>query len=633
MSPRSVIEYLHVKGGDFFPSLHLDFDPRHNDVIGEFGTGKSGVFHFATYALGAPFALPDPLEHDAYVKATLGPGTIELGIRTHHGVPYKVVRAYGEPPRVYGADGALADVSLDGELFKVHAYGAGSLAAIARSPRAQLELIDGFAEAEVRRVTEEIRSVERHLVQNAAERRRLAREIEEAETRTGDLASVAEALKGIGLGVAGANAEEAGKAHERKIARGRERTAMTALGAEISAALAALDAFAGGTLRRLAATVEGELARGANAEVFERAHETVHRAAAAIESGAGKLKGELAAAEKAAAGHAHELAGAHAKEEDAYRALVVAEDADRARALERERLHRRFEELSAAAKRLGDRRREREERTRDRDRLREKRTLLYRERWSIRDRVGRDLDAPLQGRVRVRVEQAACVEAYEELLVELLRGSGIHREVIAQIASLIRPTKLLALVEADEPGPIEEADPSKTQKPARARKILAALRVSEGLDELDTVPLGDVPTIALRIGNDYQPSAEVSLGQRCTCILPLILLLATGPLLIDQPEDNLDNKFIFDVLVPAISDVKTRRQLLFATHNPNIPVLDPADRVFSLVAKKGEERLICELAAWGNVDEMREWIEKLLEGGREAFLRRGERYGHMRSRT
>jgi hypothetical protein len=558
---HQVIEYLRVEGGTFFSSLHLDFHPGHNDLIGEFGTGKSGVLHLITYALGARFELPDPDEHEEYVRGTLGAGRIEVGIRTRHGVPYKLTRAYGEPPIVYGADGLPADVPLDGNLFKLHAYGAGSLVEIARNPGKQLALIDAFAEAEIRRLGEEIEHVERDLRQSAVERRRLEIEIEEDEGRTGELASVGEALKGMGLADGGDNPEEAAKAHERKIARGRERTAMTALGKEIGAARAALDAFAGGTLRRLAATVEGDLEHGPSADLFRRAHEVVQGAAAAVEKGAGKLREELETAEKGAALHGRELAAVHAKEEDAYRALVVAEDADRVRAAERERLHRRYEELSTAAKRLSDRRRELGERLGDRDRLREKRALLYRERSAVRDAVARDLSAQLHGLVSVDVEQAADGEVYLELLTLLLCGSGVREDVIAEIAADIRPTKLIDLVLSDDGGPIEKADPSKTRKPERAQKILAHLRASERLYQLDTVPMGDLARLGLKIGEDFEPSNRLSLGQRCTCVFPVLLLLEGTLLMMRQP------------------------------------------------------------------------IEKLVEGGREAFVLRAERYGHLKPGT
>ena len=137
--------------------------------------------------------------------------------------------------------------------------------------------------------------------------------------------------------------------------------------------------------------------------------------------------------------------------------------------------------------------------------------------------------------------------------------------------------------------------------------------------------MGDLARLGLKTGEGFEPSSRLSLGQRCTCVFPILLLLE-GTLLMDQPEDNLHNKFIFEVLVPSISEAKKRRQLLFATHNANLIVLDPADRVFALAAKDERGRLDSS----GDVDEMRDPIEKLVEGGREAFVLRGERYGHMK---
>ncbi len=63
-----------------------------------------------------------------------------------------------------------------------------------------------------------------------------------------------------------------------------------------------------------------------------------------------------------------------------------------------------------------------------------------------------------------------------------------------------------------------------------------------------------------------------------TAILPILLLDSANPLLIDQPEDNLDNRFIFETVVDSIHKVKTGRQLIFVTHNPNIPVLGDGTR-------------------------------------------------------
>jgi len=70
--------------------------------------------------------------------------------------------------------------------------------------------------------------------------------------------------------------------------------------------------------------------------------------------------------------------------------------------------------------------------------------------------------------------------------------------------------------------------------------------------------------------------------------------------------------------------VKPKRQLIFVTHNPNIPVLGEAERVLVMVSDGAS----ATVSAAGTVDEVRDHVERILEGGREAFMRRMQRYGH-----
>ena len=132
----------------------------------------------------------------------------------------------------------------------------------------------------------------------------------------------------------------------------------------------------------------------------------------------------------------------------------------------------------------------------------------------------------------------------------------------------------------------------------------------------------DLPRIELKDGQEYKDSAALSTGQKCTTILPILLLDSHNPLLVDQPEDNLDNRFIFECVVNSIRNVKSRRQLIFVTHNPNIPVLGDAERVFVLESDGTSGRKANE----GTVDECKDDIVTLLEGGQEAFEQRQQRY-------
>jgi ABC-type lipoprotein export system ATPase subunit len=75
----------------------------------------------------------------------------------------------------------------------------------------------------------------------------------------------------------------------------------------------------------------------------------------------------------------------------------------------------------------------------------------------------------------------------------------------------------------------------------------------------------------------WQTLEALSTGQKATAVLLLLLLESDAPLIVDQPEDDLDNRFITDGVVPTMKDEKRKRQFIFSTHNANIPVLADAE--------------------------------------------------------
>lgn len=118
----------------------------------------------------------------------------------------------------------------------------------------------------------------------------------------------------------------------------------------------------------------------------------------------------------------------------------------------------------------------------------------------------------------------------------------------------------------------------------------------------------------------------LSLGQQQSVLLALILSSdSKRPLIIDQPEDNLDSEFIFQTFVPVLRRAKERRQVIIVTHNANIAVLGDAEQL--IVFKSNSEQ--SKIVARGSIDdpEAREAACKILEGAREAFTRRAKIYG------
>lgn len=111
-----------------------------------------------------------------------------------------------------------------------------------------------------------------------------------------------------------------------------------------------------------------------------------------------------------------------------------------------------------------------------------------------------------------------------------------------------------------------------------------------------------------------------SIGQRASALLLFILTQNKNDLIIiDQPEDDLDNKVIYDEVISTILKEKKNMQFLFATHNANIPVLGDAEKVLTI---NYEDRNIRVLQ--GNIDaeDTHQQIVDIMEGGKDAFERR-----------
>ncbi|HHY70623.1 MAG TPA: AAA family ATPase, partial [Thermoanaerobacterales bacterium] len=118
--------------------------------------------------------------------------------------------------------------------------------------------------------------------------------------------------------------------------------------------------------------------------------------------------------------------------------------------------------------------------------------------------------------------------------------------------------------------------------------------------------------------------SQHSIGQRASALILFILNQEENDLImIDQPEDDLDNQVIYDELIKNIKERKDNIQFIFATHNANIPVLGDAEQVLACYYKDEKIKIRS-----GSIDkkEIQNRIIKIMEGGEDAFRRRNEIY-------
>jgi hypothetical protein len=153
--------------------------------------------------------------------------------------------------------------------------------------------------------------------------------------------------------------------------------------------------------------------------------------------------------------------------------------------------------------------------------------------------------------------------------------------------------------------------------------------------EVEELDLPHATEIELNVGPERAPPewrklGDLSTGQKATALLYLLLLDAEAPLVLDQPEDNLDNRFISEGIVPRIRAEKRRRQFIFTSHNANIPVLGDAELIIGMraVGEAGDGHAEIPPEYMGSIDKksVAALAEEILEGGKEAFMQRRKKY-------
>ncbi|MCY4212844.1 MAG: AAA family ATPase [Gammaproteobacteria bacterium] len=256
------------------------------------------------------------------------------------------------------------------------------------------------------------------------------------------------------------------------------------------------------------------------------------------------------------------------------------------------------------------------------------------------DRVKEAIQLKFKGRFRVRRVENGDNRLLDAFL-RSLKQKGITRWW-NELDDDLRPSPdVLSTLLANEPD--SEADrtnaPEGSAKPAHSAS-LAELGMSDAVQrtfhesltqarkwELEALRCPDRYFLELRLDDgSYRPLDELSGGQRVSVLLSLLLETEDDrPLVIDQPEDELDNRFLFNTVLPVLKKLKGKRQVIVATHNANVVVNGDADLVIQLEATSKHGKV----ASCGAIEDasVRKAILHTVDGGEEAFRLRRQKYG------
>lgn len=247
--------------------------------------------------------------------------------------------------------------------------------------------------------------------------------------------------------------------------------------------------------------------------------------------------------------------------------------------------------------------------------------MLREARFHARCEVADELSETFNQTIRIELVRYGLHADYSAAIADALRGTRLHYNPLSQVLSAALSPR--ELIEAAETNDVALVTSIAGIDDERAGRVLQALR-DDGGAEILACNVEDAAEFLLLDGPEYKPSGALSTGQRCTVVLPMLLEQRDRVMVLDQPEDHLDNSFVVETVVTALRGSGESSQRIIATHNANIPVLGEADLVVAM-ASDGDNGFV---DAQGPLDtpSVISAISTIMEGGLEAFDRRAEFY-------
>ena len=248
------------------------------------------------------------------------------------------------------------------------------------------------------------------------------------------------------------------------------------------------------------------------------------------------------------------------------------------------------------------------------------------------ERAAKNVSRSLRNRVQVKVTASGNREPFFEAI---RNGVGGRLSESIGIIEQLETFSLPEFVKCCREGVAAVQKSYQIPQTQAQRLADATPDVLMEIEELELRPTTEISLNTASTGDspNWQPLEFLSTGQKATAVLLLLLLESDAPLIVDQPEDDLDNRFITEGIVPKMREEKLRRQFIFSTHNANIPVLGDAELILGLSASgsvesaQGLARISTELMGSIDAPSVREFVEEILEGGKAAFETRRRKYG------
>ncbi|MDZ7403406.1 MAG: phosphoesterase [candidate division KSB1 bacterium] len=627
-TPHAELAAMAWQGG-FWNGRMIHFNENLNCLIGGRGTGKSTIIESLRYVLDlAPIGDAARQTQEEILQQVLSENTrLSLLVRSPWPAPryYLIERSDSQKPVVCDESGAVLQIHPAEILPGVEIFGQHEIAEIAKDRIKQYQLLQRFREPEKALALEsKKRELQRELKANRSELLRTQNEIETLADKLSRLPAVEEKLKRYReLGIEAKLKEQANLTREEALLKNSREGFPS-----VKKALEQLRRVVAQNAERLDPAAWAELPNADLWEKLEEALENFHDKMQACLDEAGETIKETEAMlfEIAEAWQIrrHDQVGAPSKSGREFKT------ADGEAFL---KLQREYEALAPLQKEAEALARHEEDLQAQRRQLLQAWEELKWNLFELDHAAAAEISEKLEGQVRARVAKEGNLTPLFDLLQELY-----GRKFIDNLANKINEEHPIAMADFVQ----HIRDGKKTLRDlyhfteSQAEKLINL--PAEKIFELEELDLPAAVYLELNVAEKEQPPQwkpmnALSIGQKATAILLVLFLENDTPLVIDQPEDDLDNRFITDVIIPRLREGKRRRQFIFATHNANLPVLGDAELIVALEAASNSETATgaAEIKDdhLGAIDTLsvKSLVEQILEGGKEAFEKRRTKYG------
>lgn len=625
--PEDHTEFVAVSwDGQFLEGESIHFNENLNVLIGGRGTGKSTVIESLRYVLQLdPIGDDARKAHDGIVNHVLKNGTkISLLVRSHRPDvrQFLIERTVPNPPVVKDDLGNVLTLGSRDVLPHIEIFGQHEIAELSKSPEKLTYLLERFMEYDPS-ILKRKSDLKRELERSRARILDVQKEIKQIDERLSLLPSLMETLKRYQE----AKLEDRLKDQSQLM---REERILKTADERLKPFQTILTGLENAIPIDIAFVSEKALQDLPGHDILRPLHDCLVAFDQDAQTVTTNLRQAIINATKRIADVKTKWNVRKQNVQTAYEKILRELQKSKVNGEEFLRLRRQIEDLKPLSERKVLLLRNEKEYLGNRRNLLDEWEELKRSEFQRLEKSAKNVNKQLTDRVRIQVAFAGDRKPLFDLLRQHVEGRFAEAmEVLKQKTDL----SVVALVESCRTGR-DDLVRKYSMTAAQAERLVQAGEFA--FMQIEELELPSTVSTELNVSPDGQPIQwqrleDLSKGQKATAVLLLLLLESDVPLVVDQPEDDLDNRFITEGIVPKMREEKRRRQFVFATHNANIPVLGDAELIVGLhaVGEAGMGKAEMPNKHMGSIDNepVRELVEEILEGGRNAFETRRLKYG------